>query len=207
MRYFFFLAIITGSLVFRILFQEYINWKKKLKFAEKYLNKLTTFADLVSNNHFDDQLYNWLTQNEPEMQMKLGVLGEVDSENGTYKIVSNTIPNLAMVGQGRASSYQIDNSEKAVFNCKHALNRHIGLTKKYLKKARQGLINPIKWVHTAILMPFYVFRWLGFKNSSVEKLETNQLFKIISHFIFFTEFVAFTIEMFNFSMHIYFFIN
>jgi len=143
-QYLFFLAIITASLVLQILLQEYINWKRKLNFAEKYLNELTQFVDLISNNHFDDKLYNWLTQNEPEMQMELGVLGEFGSGKNTYKIVSNTIPNLAVVGQGRAAFYQIDASEKEVFNCKHALNRHIGLTKKDLKNAKQNLINPIK---------------------------------------------------------------
>lgn len=206
-QYFFFLAIITASLVLLILLQEYIDRKRKLNFAEKYLNKLTQFSNLISDNHFDNKLYNWLTQNEPEIQMELGVLGESGSGKDTYKIVSNTIPNLAMVGQGRAAFHQIDTSEKEVFNCKHALNRHIGLTKQYLKKAKQDLINPIKWIHTAILLPFYVFRWLGFKNSSVEKLETNQLFKMISSFVLFTEFVAFTIKMFHFFKYIYFFIN
>ena len=198
--YFFFLAIITALLVFLILLQKYISWKKKLNFAKKYLSEFTKFADTISDNHFDDKLYNWLTQNEPEMQMDLGVLGEFSSDNGTYNIVSNTIPNLAIVGQGRAAFYQIDNSEKEVFNCKHALNRHIGLTKKYLKNARKDLINPIKWIHTSVLLPFYVFRWFGFKNSSVEKLETNQLFKIVLSFIVLIEFAASVISIFQFIL-------
>ncbi|WP_406661507.1 hypothetical protein V7O66_03040 [Methanolobus sp. ZRKC3] len=195
--YLFILAIVTGALVFLILLNECIRWTKNLYFANKYLQKFTQFANLVLKRKFDEELYVWLTQNEPEIQLDLGVLGEFDHENGKYFIVSNAIPNLAIVGQGRSSFYQIDEAEKQSFNCKHALNRHIGLTKKYLGKALQDLFNPLKWLHVAILLPIHIFRWLGFKNSSLDYLEKNTVAKIMSGTFVLIQVVAAIITIFG----------
>lgn len=166
---------------------------KKIDFGVEYRNKLIEFSNKYFEtydrwsraDHFDRQLYVWLTMNVNKIQGNLGTFGIMDYiapfqtyKISNYQIVINTIPKFR---DETVRDFEVN----SVDDC---LLRYIGYLEEYSQDTQKNLKNPIVWFREGfrevLSIPIFMLNWFGIISSrAVNSIQDSLIYKVLSGLI------------------------
>ena len=123
---------------------------KRIEFTSNYSEKFVKFINkIVSENTFDQGLYNELTSDVKAMQYELGEDGVFaymkdqlkGVEGRNYQLLINFLPETReMVNIN--NSILAERYNKSIHDCDDMFIRHLGTLENQRKNIRKGLFNP-----------------------------------------------------------------
>lgn len=165
-------------------------WKRimeiqgEMEFIHDYGDKFSKMIKLYFVSHnIEQDTYFWLTKNVNKIQRLLGANGIIHlyrpaystTVYSQYHILVNTLPQFIRSGP------HLDDCN----SCLEAITKHIGQLEEQDGKLKNRLRNPLMWLQDGfrfiILLPFYIFRWLGLLESPfIRKVATSAFVQLIS---------------------------
>jgi len=148
---------------------------KRIKFTTSYRNKFIQYInEIISEHHFNQNLYCELTSEVKEMQYELGedgifafmtdLLKGVSVRN--YQLLINFLPETREMLNGENSFILTERYNKSINDCDDMFIRHLGTLEKEHESIKQGLFNPFssfsEGIKTIIMLPILLLNWFGF---------------------------------------------
>ena len=176
---------------------------KRIEFTSNYSEKFVKFINkIVSENTFDQGLYNELTSDVKAMQYELGEDGVFaymkdqlkGVEGRNYQLLINFLPETReMVNIN--NSILAERYNKSIHDCDDMFIRHLGTLENQRKNIRKGLFNPFssfaEGTKTIILMPIILLSWFGFiSNEKTDQAKENAIVKLLNVFVSILGFAA-----------------
>jgi uncharacterized membrane protein len=172
------------------IFHEVTRIAQKINSANKFLDK---FRKYMSSQGTDYQIYAWLIQKSPKIQLEMGEFGYVASFRppyanyiiNNYQIILNIIPEIRKEIEDDSFSRNVRVINEYGALIQESLLRHLGSLSDNLEAEKKRLKNPIIWLTEGIswvlLFPISVLHWVGVIGETIViKIAHNPLFKIIA---------------------------
>jgi hypothetical protein len=170
-------------------------------FASSYLQQASSsiFSPQVSQPQLDGQQYHWLVSQMDKTQRLLGTFGiayytgpfnRVQIPN--YYYIINTIPQIRSGHADRAD----------ILTCDDMMVRYLGSMTRSIEEEKSKAKNPFIWLQQGIqfyiAFPVRLLNWFGIiSDSSLSKITSSQLFKVLSGIGGLAAFLASIIQIFQ----------
>lgn len=187
---------------------DYYNVLKRNNFSFDYINNFRKFgSQLVEQEHFDSENYQWLMMNSSKMQTMMGSYGIASSYKppfanfmyNNYQLVVNGIREIKDNFQRAAGSYGLSFEKRWVIESINivddALLTFVGAIGDVLDEAKKDLKNPLIWlregVRFIVTSPISLMYWSGLMKYRTYNVISNNLFvKFLSFLIGIIGFVS-----------------
>ena len=173
-----------------------------MEFAREYQDKFVRFINgLFSRQHFDNELYGWLTYNVARMQRDLGDFGKVDYRPPyagymvrNYQLLVNTL-NQMRSALSDEYGFQLLGKDQDAASCSDMILRYAGSLGEQEQDLLRESGSPFVWLQQGtqfiVTLPIRLLVWSGLiQYSTFASVSQNGVIKFLSFLINLVGFVG-----------------